>query len=136
MKIAVIGCGLVGLACAHALADEGHDVTLVDREGAAAGASQGNAGWLAHTYILPVASPKIWRMLPRLLTDPLGPLTVRPSYLMPIMPWLVRFLAACRPAAIDQAIEAMAALQVKALPAWQTLAKRPDLGRTQLARTA
>jgi D-amino-acid dehydrogenase len=128
MKIAVIGCGLVGLACAHALADEGHAVTLIDREGAAAGASQGNAGWLAHTDILPVASPKIWRMLPSLITDPLGPLTVRPSYLPTIMPWLVRFLAACSPAAIDHSIAAMAALQVRALPAWQSLAKRLDLG--------
>jgi len=128
MKIAVIGCGLVGLASAHALADEGHHVTLVDREGAAAGASQGNAGWLAHTDILPVASPKIWRMLPHLLADPLGPLTVRPSYLLPLIPWFVRFLAACSPAAVDHSIAAMAALQVKALPAWQALARRLGLG--------
>ena len=66
MKIAVIGAGLVGLASAHALADEGHEVTVVDREGPAAGASRGNAGWLAHTDIDPIASPKMLRQVPKL----------------------------------------------------------------------
>ena len=74
MKIAVIGAGLVGLASAHALADEGHEVTIVDREGPAAGASRGNAGWLAHTDIDPIASPKMLRQVPKFLLDPLGPL--------------------------------------------------------------
>ena len=41
MKIAVLGAGLVGLASAHALADEGHSVVIIDREGPAAGASRG-----------------------------------------------------------------------------------------------
>lgn len=73
MKVAVIGAGIVGLATAHALADEGHVVTVIDREGPAAGTSRGNAGMIAHTDIEPIASPKMLRQVPRFLMDPLGP---------------------------------------------------------------
>ena len=66
MRVAVIGAGIVGVAIAHALLDEGHAVDLIDREGIAAGASAGNAGWIAHIDIMPLASPKVWRHLPAL----------------------------------------------------------------------
>ena len=80
MKVAIIGAGIVGIACAHALADEGHEIVLIDHDGPAAGASKGNAGLLAHTEIDLIASPKMLRQVPRFLLDPLGPLTIRPSY--------------------------------------------------------
>ena len=73
MDVAVIGSGIIGIAAAHALLDRQHQVTLVDADGPASGASRGNAGWIAHLDILPLASPKAWRTLPRWLLDPLGP---------------------------------------------------------------
>lgn len=129
MKIAVIGCGAVGLASAHALADEGHAVTLIDREGPAAGASRGNAGWLAHTDIDPIASPKMLRQVPRFLLDPLGPLTIRPAYFATVFPWLLRLLVAARPAHLERSVTALVALQSLAMPAWERLAARLGLAR-------
>ena len=79
MKIAVIGAGIVGVAVAHALLDEGHEVLILDKEGPAFGPSRGNAGWIAHTDILPIASPKIMRQVPKFLAEPLGPLAIRPA---------------------------------------------------------
>lgn len=127
MKIAVIGAGLVGLASAHALANEGHEVLLFDREGPAAGASRGNAGWLAHTDIDPIASPKMLRQVPRFLMDPLGPLAIRPAYILTIMPWLVRLILAARPAELARSVDALVALQGLAMPAWEGLAGRLGL---------
>ncbi len=118
MKVAVIGAGIVGVAIAHALLDEGHDVLILDKEGPAFGPSRGNAGWVAHTDILPIASPKILRQVPKFLADPLGPLTIRPAYLLRLLPWLVRFVLAARPAAYERSIAGLAALQGLALPAW------------------
>jgi D-amino-acid dehydrogenase len=127
MKIAVIGAGLVGLASAHALADEGHAITVIDREGPAAGASRGNAGWLAHTDIDPIASPKMLRQVPKFLLDPLGPLSIRPAYFLTVLPWLVRLLAAARPSNLDRSVEALVSLQRLAMPAWDTLSDRLGL---------
>src|SRR5579871_3811192 len=123
MHVVIVGAGLVGINTAHELLDAQHRVTIIDETGPAAGASQGNAGMIAHVDILPLASPKAWRNLPRWAFDPLGPLTIRPSYLPRLVPWLARFVAASRPSVIEQGTLALAALNKRALPAWE---KRAD----------
>ncbi len=37
------------------------------------------------------------RQVPKFLTDPLGPLSIRPAYLPKLLPWLARFVLASRP---------------------------------------
>ncbi len=86
--VLVIGAGIVGVAIALRLQREGRDVLLIDRECVAAQASRGNAGALAFSDILPLASPGILRKAPRWLLDPLGPLAIRPRYLPQLAPWL------------------------------------------------
>lgn len=127
MKIAIIGAGLVGLNTAHRLADEGHEVTIIDRVGPANGASRGNAGMIAHNDIEPLASPRMLRKVPQMLLDPLSPLAIRPAYAVQIFPWLVRLLAASTPANLKRSIDAIIAIQSLSRPAWAETAKRLDL---------
>jgi len=47
MNVIVIGAGIIGAACADALAGEGHRVHMLDMRGAGRGASQASAGVLA-----------------------------------------------------------------------------------------
>ena len=89
--VVVIGAGIVGLSAALTLQQRGHRVLLLDRDGVAAQASRGNAGAYAFSDVLPMASPGILRQVPRWLLDPLGPLALRPGYLLPLLPWLWRF---------------------------------------------
>ncbi|MDF2999708.1 MAG: dependent oxidoreductase [Xanthobacteraceae bacterium] len=96
-EIAVIGAGIVGLACAFHLLGEGHRVRLVERGGVAEGASFGNAGAFAFTDLLPLASPGMLLKAPKWLFDPLGPLSIPPRYLPQITPWLIRFWRASLP---------------------------------------
>ena len=124
MKVAVIGAGIIGLATAHALADEGHNIVVIDREGPASGTSRGNAGMIAHTDIEPMASPKMLRQVPRFLMDPLGPLTIRKEYLLPILPWLTRLILASRPSEIEKSITAITAIQSLAMPSWDRLSRQ------------
>jgi D-amino-acid dehydrogenase len=121
MRIVIVGAGIVGLATAHALLDQGHEVILVDKGKPSAATSRGNAGWIAHTDILPLASPRVVRQMARWLLDPLGPLTIRPAYLPRLAPWLFRFLLASRPADVERSIQAIIPLQALALPAWERL---------------
>jgi D-amino-acid dehydrogenase len=132
-KALIVGAGIVGCGIAHALLDEGWSVTLTDANEPADRAkgvpSSGNAGMIAHTDILPLASPKSLRLVPRYLSDPLGPLAIKPSYLPRLLPWLMRFLWASRPAAVERSIVNLAALQGLALPAWLNRAESLGLSR-------
>jgi D-amino-acid dehydrogenase len=121
MRVAIIGAGIVGLATAHALLDRGHEVVLIEPGGKQGRPTDGNAGWIAHTDVMPLASPKAWRNLPRWLMDPLGPLTIRPGYLPNLAPWLARFLLASSPSRIKASIGAIRAINAESLPAWKGL---------------
>lgn len=132
MRIAVVGAGIVGMAITHALLDEGHRVDVIDRDRADSSASVGNAGWIAHVDILPLASPKMWRHLPRWLIDPLGPLSISPCYVPRLVPWLVRFMAASRKARVAASTKAIHALNAAALPAWER--RLASLGLSDLLR--
>jgi D-amino-acid dehydrogenase len=43
--------------------------------------------------VLPISSPGLWKKVPGYLADPLGPLTIRWSYLVKALPWLTRMVA-------------------------------------------
>ncbi len=58
MKIAIIGAGIIGITTAYELACDGHEVTVLERRGAAAEeASFANAGLVAPGYVTPWAAP-------------------------------------------------------------------------------
>lgn len=94
--VVVIGAGAVGAACAIELLRDGHCVTIVepDTPGDVQAASYGNGTLLNPSSIVPMSVPGIWRKVPGYLADPLGPLTIRWSYLPKLLPWLWRFLRA------------------------------------------
>ena len=132
-RVVVIGAGAVGAACAFVLAREGHRVVLVEPgpPGGAQAASHGNAGWISPESVVPVATPGLWRKVPRLLSDPEGPLTVRPLALPGLLPWLWRFLTANATAErATRTSRALAALLHDAVDRHQALAAEagcPDL---------
>jgi hypothetical protein len=84
--LTIVGAGIVGIATAALLSEAGHTVTVIDRTGIAEETSKGNAAALAFSDIMPLASPKIMLKAPKWLLDPLGPLSIRPSYLPQLAP--------------------------------------------------
>ncbi len=96
MHVVVIGAGIVGAACALELLRDGHRVTIVEpgEPGGEQAASYGNGTLLNPSSIIPMSSPGIWKKVPAYLSDPLGPLAIRWSYLPRVLPWLRRFLSA------------------------------------------
>lgn len=58
MRIAVVGAGIVGVTTAQALLDDGHEVTVFERQGSVATeGSFANAGFVAPGYVTPWAAP-------------------------------------------------------------------------------
>src|ERR1700686_2563892 len=131
--VVVIGAGVIGVAMALRLQQEGRDVLLIDRECVAAQASRGNAGALAFSDILPLASPGILRKAPRWLLDPLGPLAIRPRYLPQLAPWLLRFWRASRRDCVRASTAAQAAMMQ--LSAVETPSILAEAGASHMLRS-
>ena len=97
MKVAVIGAGIVGMSAASYLQQDGHEVFVIEPKEPGEGTSFGNAGCINPSSVVPVAMPGVLRKVPGWLSDPLGPLSIRWSYLPALMPWLIRFVRASHP---------------------------------------
>jgi len=86
-----VGAGIIGLAVAYHLRLVGAEVTIVDSDPEGDKASSGNAGGIATTEVIPASAPGVfWRAFQWML-DPLGPVSVRPTHIPRLAPWLVRF---------------------------------------------
>jgi len=108
--IVVVGAGIVGVCCASYLRRDGHDVLLVEREAPGEGTSRGNAGALSPGSCVPLAMPGVFGKIPGWLTDPKGPLTIRPRYFPTAFPWLMRFALSARPHRVAAIADALRAL--------------------------
>ncbi len=120
--IAVIGAGIVGVSTAIWLRRDGHDVTLIDRIGPGAGASQGNGGVLASSSIIPVTVPGLIAKAPKMLFSPNQPLFLKWRYLPRLVPWLVRYLRHANAASVERRAAALAPIIGDSLADHQALA--------------
>src|SRR5215469_7978869 len=96
-RVGVMGAGIVGVGAASWLQRDGHSVFMVEAGEPGRGASFGNAGCFNGSSVTPVAMPGVFWNVPRWVFDPLGPLSLRCSYLPTIAPWLLRFVRAATP---------------------------------------
>ncbi|MEU4571222.1 NAD(P)/FAD-dependent oxidoreductase [Nonomuraea sp. ATR24] len=91
----VIGAGVVGLSTAWFLQERGVEVTVVDRDGVAAGSSWGNAGWLSPGLAIPLNEPGVLRYGLRSLLDRDAPLHVPTTPDVGLWAFLTRFALHC-----------------------------------------
>ena len=92
--VAVIGAGVIGCAIAYALAREGRQVILIDRdEPGRAGASFGNVGHIAAELVEPLPSPQLLFGFWRELSAFGGPVSIQAGHFRQFAPWARRFAA-------------------------------------------
>ncbi|MHA6574472.1 NAD(P)/FAD-dependent oxidoreductase [Pseudomonas yamanorum] len=130
--IAVVGAGIIGVACALQLARQGRRVVVIDQQQPGHGASFGNAGHLATEQVFPIADASILSRLPAMLMDPMGPLRLDWKYLPRALPWFTRLLLNLRPAPFQRTVAGIRALNESSLGAWHRLLDSID--RTELMR--
>src|SRR5437868_5934562 len=122
-RIGVIGAGIDGVCTASWLQRDGHHVFLIDPGNPREGASFGNAGCFNGSSVTPVAMPGVIRSVPRWLMDPLGPLSLRWSYLPSILPYLVRFVRSATPERVRAQAGALRPLIAPTVPLMRELAR-------------
>ncbi len=96
MKVLVLGSGVIGVSCAYQLARAGHEVTVVDRQPAAAlETSYGNAGEVSPGYSSPWAGPGVPIKAIKWLLMQHRPLVIRPNIDLNLIRWGLAMLRNC-----------------------------------------
>jgi glycine/D-amino acid oxidase-like deaminating enzyme len=126
-KIIVIGAGVVGACIALTLIRDGHEVILVDRDAPCSGASFGNAGGIVNGSCTPTALPGILLDILKMMSKPLSPLSISPSYFHKILPWLMRFTLQSRQSAVDNNAKHLHALTKHAVESWRKITNQTAL---------
>ncbi|TDD02754.1 FAD-dependent oxidoreductase [Nonomuraea deserti] len=117
----VVGAGIVGLSTAWFLQERGVDVHVVDRAGVAAGASWGNAGWVAPGLAIPLNEPSVLRYGLKSLVNPAAPLHVPATVDPKLWAFLARFAANSRWSSWTRAVRANLPLNEECIEAYEVL---------------
>jgi len=94
--VLVIGGGAVGVSCAYYLSREDLSVALIDQENITSGCSEANAGLLAASYAIPLASPGALGMGLKSIFKPASPFYIKPRLDVQLFRWLWLFTRSCR----------------------------------------
>jgi D-amino-acid dehydrogenase len=96
MNVIVLGSGVIGVSCAYQLAAAGHQVTVLERQPAAAlETSYGNAGEVSPGYSAPWAGPGVPIKAIKWLLMQHRPLVIRPNIDLNLVRWGIAMLRNC-----------------------------------------
>lgn len=117
----VVGAGMVGLATAWHLLDRGVRVTVLDKEGVAAGSSWGNAGWLTPGLATPLPEPAVLAYGIKAVLSPSSPVYVPPAADVPLGRFMAGFLQHSTAKAWKKAMASLVPINSIALDAFAEL---------------
>ncbi len=96
MRILIMGAGLAGVTAAFELLEDGHDITVVDRQpGAALETSFANAGLVAPGHAFAWGSPRAPKILMKSLFKANQPLRYKLRFDPDMWRWSLKFLREC-----------------------------------------
>jgi D-amino-acid dehydrogenase len=114
-RIAVVGAGVIGLACAWELRRGGAEVVVLERAGIGGGVSRGNTGWVCPSLTYPLPAPGMVREGLRQLLTGGDAFVLRPRLDPAFVGWLWSFRRNCSSARFDSGMRALLALNQRTL---------------------
>jgi D-amino-acid dehydrogenase len=113
MKVIVLGAGVIGMSSAWYLAQDGHEVTVVDRQpGPGLETSFANAGEISPSYAAPWASPSVIKKAVGWMLAKHGPFRLYPKLDPAQWRWLWKMTANCTGRAYERNLQRMQRLAV------------------------
>ncbi|KAA3616687.1 MAG: FAD-dependent oxidoreductase [Calditrichaeota bacterium] len=128
--VAVIGGGSVGLCTAYFLQKSGKNVVVIDKAlpGSADQCSYANAGYVAPSHIIPLASPGIISKGLRWMLNPDSPFYIHPRLDWQQFKWMWTFWRSANLETVQRAIPILAALCNESANLYNVLAEDKNIG--------
>lgn len=108
--VVILGGGVIGLACALQLLEQGRAVTVLEQGTAGCGASHGNCGTLTPSHAPPLAMPGMLPGILRSLLQRGAPLHLKPRVDLGLWRWLAAFAGHCNRADFQRTTQVRAQL--------------------------
>ncbi|TQV72007.1 FAD-dependent oxidoreductase [Aliikangiella marina] len=94
-KTTIIGGGVIGLAIAYYLAEQGVSVRLIDQKTIGSSCALGSAGYVSPSHFIPLAAPGMVKKGLKWMFDPESPFYIHPRLDMKLLSWLWLFNRHC-----------------------------------------
>lgn len=94
-SVIVVGGGIIGIACAHYLAEAGRKVTVIDQSDIGKACSHANCGFICPSHVLPLTEPGAILEGMRSLLNPKAAFRIRPQLRLDLYRWLFEFVRRC-----------------------------------------
>ncbi|MVT08997.1 NAD(P)/FAD-dependent oxidoreductase [Chitinophaga tropicalis] len=102
MEVIITGGGIIGLSSAFYLQQAGHNVTVVDRTDMSDSCSYGNAGYVAPSHFVPLATPGIVKQGLKWMLNSKSPFYVKPSLNGTLINWGLKFMKSATQAHVER----------------------------------
>ncbi len=112
-KIIVIGGGITGLLSAYYLVKAGFEVRIIDKGDLASGASVINAGYIAPSHIISLASPGVITKGLKWMWNSSSPFYIKPQLDLQFFDWAWKFKRSSTKEKVEKAIPVLKVLNIK-----------------------
>ncbi|WP_233216536.1 NAD(P)/FAD-dependent oxidoreductase [Blastopirellula marina] len=127
-RIVVVGGGVIGSACAHALASQGGRVVVIDRGTFGSACSHGNCGYVSPSHILPLCRPGAILSSLKTLFSRNSAFKIRARLDWRMWSWFLKFALRCNHANMLEAGHARHALLDSSRKLYQAMIDSGQLG--------
>ncbi|MEM7336263.1 MAG: FAD-dependent oxidoreductase [Chloroflexota bacterium] len=125
--VLIIGGGVIGVCAALFLSRAGQKVALIEKDEICAGASHGNACWVATGYALPTAAPGVLGQGLKWMLDSGSPFYIKPRLNLDLAKWLWAFTQACTHSRMIKGANTLLQLNRQSLALFRELSAEPSL---------
>ena len=125
-RVAIVGGGIVGIACAHYLSHAGYAVTVIDQDRIGGGCSHGNCGHICASHVLPLNEPANLVAALGSLVNPRAPFRVRPTWRPALLRWFWEFARRCNHRHAVSAGSALKSILDASIHEYETLIEAPE----------
>jgi len=127
--VTVLGGGVIGLATAYQIANEGTKVTLVDAGEPKFGTSNQNAGWVAPSHVIPFAAPGMVKMGAEQLLKRTGAFGFSPTAGPLLASWTLKFVRSCTEQHVTASVPALSELLENSIAGFEKLIANEGLAK-------